>query len=335
MDKISFVLPLKIYGNEFGSDLERVKNILIPSIIKYFNVNQIEKFFIITISSEHDEVSRELSIYENAVNLSIIPEESLLLLVPGWERHCNLHNNIRFFKSMDMHISRGKTFELLKLKDSWFNLPGWYKQQMLKMFSALLIRTGYYMTLDADLCLTRPADMSTLFPEGRAIYTPEDLSINHDWWLGSAKVLDIDHKICRDNKGMGVTPEIISTLVMKNLVEYLNYMASTKKYSTLFEYLSANRCWSEYTLYWLYLLKHYNVEDFYRNANISPPLESCHSVWFKDQALDKKAFREKIDAAFAGNGGLFLIIQSNCIPLSEYYEIIRNHLITIPQKDYA
>ena len=38
MDKISFVLPLKISGNKFGSDLNRVKKILLPSIRKYFNL---------------------------------------------------------------------------------------------------------------------------------------------------------------------------------------------------------------------------------------------------------------------------------------------------------
>jgi hypothetical protein len=153
------------------------------------------------------------------------------------------------------------------------------------------------------------------------------MGINHDWWLGSAKMLDLNFKFGKEKKGIGVTPEILSTRVTLNLIDFLHSKAQEKKFITIFDYLATNNCWTEYTLYWLFLLNNYNKEEYYASENHFQILESGYSVWFKDQALDKVAFLKNIDAAFAENRGLFLIIQSNCMPLSEYYETIKKHII--------
>ena len=326
MDKISFVLPLKISGNKFGSDLNRVKKILLPSIRKYFNLCQIDKFIIITLSEEYDEVSKELYEFHNDLNLSIITEENVLELIPGWGKHINIHKILRPLKGLDVRFNRGKLFESIRLKDSWFNMGGWYKQQVLKICSAKMINTDYYMTLDADICLTQSTDMITLFPAGKAIYTHDKMVIYYDWYLGSAKMLDINLQFVKEEKVIGVTPEILSTRVILHLIDYLNAKAHEKKYISLFEYLAANCCWTEYTLYWLFLHKYFRKDDFYTSENHIPTLESSYSIWFKNQAPNKNTLLNTIDKAFMDKKGLFLIIQSNSISLEEYYDKIKNYL---------
>jgi Family of unknown function (DUF6492) len=326
LGKITFVLPLKIFGNKFGSDLVRVKKILLPSIIKHFNLSQIDKFIIITLSAEHDEVSKELLDFQDDLNLNIITEEKVLKLIHGWNKHVNIHKILRPLKGLDVRFNRGKFFESIRLKYSWYNMSGWYKQQALKIYSAKMINTEYYMTLDADICLTQTTDMTTFFPAGKAIYTHNKMGIHYDWYLGSAKMLDIDLKFVKEDYVIGVTPEILSTRVVLYLIEYLKSKASEKKYFTLFEYLAANCCWTEYTLYWLFLHEYFLEKDYYTNENHIHKLESNYSIWFKDQANDKDILLKNIDNAFNDKIGLFLIIQSNCILLDEYCEIIRNYL---------
>lgn len=74
MDKISFVLPLKINAYNLGSDLQRVKRILFPSLIKYFSLSWIDRFLIIVPAKERAEIEAELKEFQAVLPLKVIAE---------------------------------------------------------------------------------------------------------------------------------------------------------------------------------------------------------------------------------------------------------------------
>lgn len=329
MDKISFVLPIKINVNNLGSDLERVKRILFPSLIKYFDLSQIGKFLIIVPGNEQGEISGQLKDFKEKLRLSVIAEEEVLTLVPGWKKHIFIHRNLRLLGKIDHKINRGRLSEKLKLKGGWDNLSGWLKQQLLKLFSSKMIETDFYMTLDADLCLTRPVNFEILFPDGKAIRSWDMVSTHYDWWVGSARILGIPLRLDKEDPVISVTPEILATPVVVQLLDYLLLKSREQNYSTIFDYLITNKSWTEYTLYWLFLLEFYKTSDYYSsNANVQTLFhDGC--VWEKNDAPNKEMLCRRIESAFQKrtSGGLFLVVQSNCIPMEEYDEVIKSYLI--------
>ena len=326
MNDISFVLPLKINTNPLGSDLERIKKILLPSLVKYFEVNRIRCFLIIVPSREYREVCSQLKEFMSILKLSVVPEQKILDMAPGWKQHIFLHRVFYVFKEIDFKFNNGKFFEDTRLKKGWKTLSGWYKQQLLKMFASKLIDSEYYMTLDADLCLTRPTDVKTLFPDGKAIFTPEIVEAHRDWWVGSSRVLNIELKLKPEDSVINVTPEILSREVVSRLIDYLMAKARQNKFPTVFEYLATVRPWTEYTLYWLFLLEFYKMEDYYTNQMKVATLHRYHSVWERHEAPNMTMLREHIHAAFHDPSALFLVTQSSCVSLIEYCEAIKEYL---------
>lgn len=326
MNKISFVLPLKIHANKFGSDLERVSKVLLPSILKNFDIGRIEKFLVIVPENEQAEVAEKLKEFAAPLTLSVLPEEELLATVPGWKTHLLAFRLLWRFKNIDTAHNEGKFFRYLKLADGWNNLNGWRRQQLLKLLAARMVSTPYYMTLDSDLCLTCPADMTTLLPEGKALVELEPAYEHPEWWMGSAEILDTPFVYQKDEAVMGVTPELLSTRVAVQLIDHLASVARKRGYLTLFEYLSTNRQWTEYSLYWLFLSEFYEKNDFYAEENGTYSMHSPHNVWEREQAPDAKELCKRIDAAFKEKTALFLVIQSARIPLAEYLEAINKHI---------
>lgn len=327
MHKIFFVLPLKINSYESGSDLERVKKILFPSMVKYFDLNQIRQFLIIVPDNEQQEILMGLREFEKKLNLSVISEKKVLALIPGWKKHAVLHRALDPLKRIDRRINGGKLFEHLRLKKGWNTSGGWVKQQMLKIFAAKLIDGDYYMTLDADLCLTRPADFKILFPDGKAISTLAAAGKHSEWWACSARILGTKLQLKDEDLVTGVTPVILSTSVVIELINYLHLKSQENRYMTIFEYLATVQGWTEYSLYWLFLLQFYGKEKYYTDENHVQIRHQAYSVWERHQAPDVKALRERIDSAFHDKRSLFLVIQSSCIPLVECHEVIKDYLL--------
>lgn len=328
-DKMTFVLPLKINANDLGSDLERVSKILLPSLVKFFKADDIDQFLILVPAAEHARVSAALAGFQGPLKLTVIPEQKVLASVQGWDWHVLVHRAFRLLKGIDQTISNGQLAQSLKLNYSWGNLSGWLKQQWLKLAAVNLVRTDYYITLDADLCLIHPADFKALIPDGRAIMENDAAGTHFDWWTGSAKLLNIPLTLTKRDGVLSVTPEILFAPVVRRLLAYLQDQAKAQDYPTVYEYISANRGWTEYTLYWLYLLAFDKPENYYTQFKPKYQLHSDDSIWFRGKAPDQAALKKFVDSAFqeSPTAGLFLIIQSTCIPFQEYYEAIKEHLV--------
>lgn len=325
MDKISFVLPLKIHANKFGSDLDRVSKVLLPSILKNFDSGNIDKFLVIVPENEQMEVAVQLKNFVNPLKISVIPEEDILALAPGWKIHQLAYRLLWRFKNSDTAPGKGGLLDFLKLANGWHNLNGWRRQQILKLLAARMISTPYYMTLDSDLCLTCPVDITTLLPAGKALVELEPAYEHPNWWEGSAGILDIPFEYRKDEMVMSATPELLSTRLAAELMDHVASVARRKGYLTLFEYLSTNRNWTEYSLYWLFVKAFYAKEDFHIQGT-EYAMHSPNNVWEREQAPDANELRKRIDAAFREKNGLFLVIQSARIPLTEYLEVITRHV---------
>lgn len=327
MDTISIVLTLKINANLLGSDLERVKKILLPSFVKYFNCEQINRLLVIVPPREQQQVTNELAHFRKFFKITVINEENVLKTIPGWQWDQIVHG---FLVSLGKSISRFKggrrLSECLTPREGWRSLRGWQRQQLLKIFAARLIDTKYYMTVDSDLCLMRPTDLKTLFPDRKAIWGRDKVKSKHEWWVASATVLDISLNLDQEGDVISVTPQLLSTEVAVALADYLIAKAKEKNCRTVFEYLAVHRSWTEYTLYWLFLLEFHKRQDYYTDQIQDYRMYSSLSVWFREHAVDLKKLRERIDLAFQRQDALFMVVQSACIPLTEYYEAIKRYV---------
>lgn len=226
--KITAVIPLRLKEVRFISDLKRFKELLLPSFEKYW----IDK--------------------DNLEFLVITPPEDQLIIKKSI-------NNISNFKIKI--VNDDKICPTLK-KES-----GWYKQQILKLSVAKYVRTEYYITLDADIILHKPLRMCDLFIDGKAIFKKEEAFVHMDWWIASKKVLKSNYEIKEKDIVIAVTPEILHT---NSCVKLLNEIALRNKvedpYLFLFR-ICENLKWTEYTLYWLYLLELQQENELYSWEN--------------------------------------------------------------------
>lgn len=105
-------------------------------------------------------------------------------------------------------------------------------QMAIKILAAKLVRTNFYMTLDADVVQLTPILTNAIWQyENRAIYEHEPRGEVHPlWWEGSENILGIRHPYPQRmpdfgpaTQGFGVTPAILSTagslLVVKTIMD--------------------------------------------------------------------------------------------------------------------
>ena len=99
-------------------------------------------------------------------------------------------------------------------------------QMAIKLLAARIIKTEYYLTLDADIVLLQPlrvkhiinfAEQNNLISHGldgkrkRALYDHEERFLHHpNWWSGSEELLNIRNQKSH-SQGFGVTPSLLST----------------------------------------------------------------------------------------------------------------------------
>jgi len=177
--------------------------------------------------------------------------------------------------------------------------PKYALQMALKLLVARIVRTDYYVTLDADVIATGPVCAEALLPGGRAAYAAEPRSVHPHWWDGSAALLGLEPRAFPDAR-FGVTPAVLSTAgaltavasVRQRLEEADAWLASWR----------AGSWWSEYTIYRLALDAH----RLFDHLHALPPAPLlCYAVWFPDQLPWNGT------AAFLEDDCVFSLVQSS------------------------
>ena len=155
------------------------------------------------------------------------------------------------------------------------HLPGWYKQQLVKLAGAEFVASEFFLTLDADVVCTRAVGYEQLVPGGRAPCHVIQGCDHPGWYAGAEAVLSLKAK--RQNILHNVTPCVWARAGVLELIEHLNRVALERPYASglrglqqrLFftqhrlgphrarppwrGWLGASRPWAEYATYFTFL----------------------------------------------------------------------------------
>jgi hypothetical protein len=215
-ERITFVLPL--HG---ARDLESTRLNLLPSLDRFFAMEDVEELLVIGTSDEY-----------RSFDFSDVVSEALAARI----------------RSLDES-------DLLPPDRSIFPLKGYDRQQVLKLTVSRRVRTRVYCTLDADMYFVRACSLSDWSIGGKCIYNRVSMDVYPRWWRAAAKHLGYPLDFDRSH-GLSVTPALLHTSVAAAVVDYLE----TKRKGVA--HAVRHRA-TEYSLYWLYLLKNYRSADFY------------------------------------------------------------------------
>lgn len=149
------------------------------------------------------------------------------------------------------------------------SLPsGWMRQQTAKLAISMLVTTNHYLIIDDDTYLTRPFSYSNLFDsDGKVIFskTPIDFPF---FFLWSNQVLQYDMEVVQSEQyHMSITPEIFVTSEVRNLVRWL---VSTYGDNKQWQRFLADHKYTEYCLYWIWLIKHNKHKALYSTDETAP-----------------------------------------------------------------
>jgi len=226
-------------------------------------------------------------------------------------------------------------FELVPELRVLTRLPGWYRQQLVKLEAARLVQGDFYLTLDADLIATRPVDLEEVCAGGTApcAVTHRDL---HPRWYEGAEAL-IGSRLPRQGISHAVTPTILHREAVAALTQHLDQRWTLGRYSSGLRglkqrlghayvavggagelrgklqpwrlLLCCSRPWSEYSLYYSFLEWSGRFER-YHHETAEALYATERSIWF---AQDREAFRP---ALLGVDGPPFVVLQSTAgIPL--------------------
>ena len=188
---------------------------------------------------------------------------------------------------------------LLRLPWNGAARPGYRAQQLIKLEAARWVETDFYLTLDADVLLTRDVPFDWLVQDGRARTVRFSGTDHRKWYRVAAEILGVPPSAWEH----GVTPCLLSRRCALGLQAFLEQpvgrrdtrvaMASAHGITGGWRSLLLRRNdWTEYTLY------HTFVEhgDFFDGHHFAVPPEAWYggNVW---SAADWSSWNPR--AAFA------------------------------------
>ncbi len=248
----------------------------------------------------------------------VVPDAAYLALVPQIRRLAG---------TLDVEIVPEQRW-VPEMK-SFAHLPGWYRQQLVKLAAAEYVSTSYYLTLDADVVCTRRATTAQLLPGGRAACFVIPRDDHPDWYDGAEATLAL--RAPRRGVLHNVTPVVWATEAVRDLLTHLDGVAERRSYASgvrglqqrLFftlhrlgphrqqrpwrGWLAASAPWAEYAMYFTWLeatgrFERYHFLSDYCIYDIE------RSIWWKSDDFDGS----DLTPVFEGSGPpFFIVIQSN------------------------
>jgi hypothetical protein len=230
--KITFLLLLAT-----GRDIELATDILLPSIKQYFNLNHLHQIIIIIKDNDEELLNYRLKQYlATKLNLPIkIIKESEIF--PNFKKITNTY----------------------------------YLQMYLKLCCSKIIKTKFYLTLDADNLFLNHSDINNFVTDNKPHYYK--IKKIDKWLARSIKLLDYKDKI---NFNINQTPFVFKTSLVKDMLNDID----------VFDSIIINKC-SEYTIYYIYLLKNNKFFDNYHEKIYSKFRINYPHNYLKDEKLKK------------------------------------------------
>ena len=227
MERLSVVMPVMAQTHRRHSEFDRVRQLLFPSFARFVDPDCIETFWVVVRPDERDSVQRLLVPWKDAFRIRLVSDDEVAPRAAP--------------------------------------VTGWVKQQILKLGMARRVETERYLVLDSDVLAVRPIGWKDLCPNGRALLSWEPLATHESWWRASSAILGIDLAWGPDEGVMGVTPEILSTRVVRRLLERIESHGRRWPWSRRAweRILLARPGWTEYSLYWSLLCDEFDAADHY------------------------------------------------------------------------
>lgn len=160
------------------------------------------------------------------------------------------------FVSKHIHNVRTKIIIEDHMLSPMYNFTSHRKQMLLKLLIWKYIKTEYYLILDDDIISLKPFGYNDLFSatNNKKIRYAAEPSIESQphAWEGSRDLLKIKKRtnIYKLKNTISITPEILITSVVKDMMEYLEHEYGNVH--VLYNEM-VKLSWTEYVLYWLYL----------------------------------------------------------------------------------
>lgn len=184
---------------------------------------------------------------------------------------------------------------------------GWAKQQTAKFAIAPLIKTKHYLIIDDDTYLTKPFEYSDLFYNGKAIMNKCQIDFPFFFfWSSQMAKADFD-MVQYAPFHMAITPEIFVTSLVRDLIKWLE-----GEYGDRMSWQShlANNKFTEYCLYWIYLMK-LGVHSLEYACEQDAPSLYGHATTGPEHTLSVQ-----VKKSFKDNGNYWFSFVQTSLPLS-------------------
>lgn len=272
---LTAVLPLRIDAQKRTSDLDRVERLLLPSFERFWEGPDRLEFLVVVPPADVDVVSARV-VAASAFPIRVLSEDVVCPALSGQ--------------------------------------LGWHKQQILKLAAAKIVATTWYLTLDADVMLRRAASSDDLVRDGKAVFHAKRAARHWEWWTASRAILHSAVRIDPEMEMMDVTPEILHR---DTTLELLAEIGRRNEVLDAERFLFQNRAvgWTEYSLYWLFVLERQLQDQLYRTSG------PVYEMAWRPEHLASPTWRGG-DAR--PGGALFFILQSTLdVPVREVEELMR------------
>lgn len=139
--------------------------------------------------------------------------------------------------------------------DLYFHMPGWWKQQLVKLWCSYRLFTGFYITFDTDVFALNNFDEHTFMNSSKCVSNWVRLeNYPFEWTQNTSKTLF--NIITEQTFRLNVTPNILHTTLSQNTFNYLS-----REHGDSFKFLhdaiqragysGLDTPWTEYDLYLL------------------------------------------------------------------------------------
>ena len=229
-----------------------------------------------------------------------------------------LRSSLPRFTNIDVSVRPESDF--ISPLSSFYLLPGWYRQQIVKLHVPAQLGFDGYLTFDSDVACVGDFDAMTFIHQGRAMSRWEPKR-HHDWWQNAAQAVGVPY----DDKthGLSVTPNILHGKLAAQTLQHfrLGPIGPTTALGARVLRKVGTIQWTEYSLYTSVAEFHGNLFDYHLHWD---PCYFHDTQLFSEQScVCGPADFERLAKLPNGSdpGGKFIIVQSHArIPLEQVRE---------------
>ena len=229
-----------------------------------------------------------------------------------------LRSSLPRFANIDVSVRPESDF--FPLLSRFYMMPGWYRQQVVKLHVPAKLGFDGYLTLDSDVACVGDFDAMTFLDKGRAMSRWEPKR-HHEWWQNAAQAVGVPYDAW--SHGLSVTPNILHGKLAAQTLEHFRLGpidAMTSLGVRLLRKVGTIQ-WTEYSLYTSVAELEGNLFDYHLHWD---PCYVHHTQLFSEQSCvwGPDDFERLVKLPYGSNpGGKFIIVQSHArIPLEQVRE---------------